>query len=144
MPSHLAKPTILLIENSIDIESFSQEMKFEDLMKNEKSIMNKIFDKINKLSPNIIFVEGNVNFQAIEYFQERKICVVSKIKKKDLELVKELGNIKKSVKKLWLLEKYKPQNILGMCDKIYFKSIKEGQTLMFIQADVGIRTIILG
>jgi hypothetical protein len=44
-------------------------MKFEDLMKNEKSIMNKIFDKINKLSPNIIFVEGNVNFQAIEYFQ---------------------------------------------------------------------------
>lgn len=31
--------------------------------------MNKIFDKISKLSPDIIFVEGNVNFQAIEYFQ---------------------------------------------------------------------------
>ncbi len=58
--------------------------------------------------------------------------------------MKEVGNVKKSVKKLWLLEKYKPQNILGICDKIYFKTIKEGQTLMFIQADVGIRTIILG
>ncbi len=70
--------------------------------------------------------------------------MVPKINKKDLESVKEVGNIKKSVKKLWLLEKYKPHNILGMGDKIYFKSIKEGQTLMFIQADVGIRTIILG
>lgn len=28
MPSHLSKPTILLIENAIDIESFSAEMKF--------------------------------------------------------------------------------------------------------------------
>lgn len=43
-----------------------------------------------------------------------------------------------------MLEKYKPQNILGVCDKIYFKAVKEGQTLMFMQADVGIRTIILG
>jgi hypothetical protein len=31
--------------------------------------MNKIFDKIGKLSPDIIFVEGNVNVQAIENFQ---------------------------------------------------------------------------
>lgn len=46
--------------------------------------MNKIFDKISKLAPDIIFVEGNVNVQAIEYFQDKKICVVSKIKKKDL------------------------------------------------------------
>lgn len=44
-------------------------MKFEDLMKNEKLIMSKIFDRISKLSPDIIFVEGNVNFQAIEFFQ---------------------------------------------------------------------------
>ena len=46
--------------------------------------MSKIFDKINKLAPDIIFVEGNVNVQAIEYFQQKKIAVVSKIKKKDL------------------------------------------------------------
>ncbi len=46
--------------------------------------MNKIFERISKLSPDIIFVEGNVNVQAIECFQEKKICVVSKIKKKDL------------------------------------------------------------
>jgi hypothetical protein len=46
--------------------------------------MKKIFEKISKLSPNIIFVEGNVNIQAIEYFQERDIVVVGKIKRKDL------------------------------------------------------------
>jgi hypothetical protein len=34
MSTHLNKPTMLLIENSIDIESFSTEMKFEDLLKN--------------------------------------------------------------------------------------------------------------
>jgi hypothetical protein len=36
----------------------------------------------------------------------------------------EIANIKKTVKKLWLIEKYKPHNILGICDKIYFKTIK--------------------
>jgi hypothetical protein len=41
--------------------------------------------------------------QAIEYFQDKKICVVSKIKKKDLELVAEVGMVRKTVKKLWLL-----------------------------------------
>lgn len=49
--------------------------------------MKKILEKIVKLSPDIIFVEGNVNFQAIEYFQEKRICVVNKIKKKDLESI---------------------------------------------------------
>lgn len=56
-----------------------------------------------------------------------------------------MTGIKKSIKKLWMLEKYKHQCILGRCDKIYFKTINEGQTLMFVEAaEMGIRTILLG
>ena len=70
--------------------------------------------------------------------------MVSKIKRKDLEAVREMTNVRRTVKKLWLIQKYKPHNILGICDKIYFKTVREGHTMMFIQADVGVRTIILG
>lgn len=44
-----------------------------------------------------------------------------------------------------MLEKYKHQCILGKCDKIYFKGVREGQMMMFIEAaEMGIRTILLG
>lgn len=56
-----------------------------------------------------------------------------------------MTGIKKTIKKLWMLEKYKHHCIMGKCDKIYFKNIKEGQMLMFIEAgEMGIRTILLG
>lgn len=48
------------------------------------------------------------------------------------------------IKKIWQIEKYRLQNILGHCDKIYFKNVKEGQVLMFVESDIGIRTLILG
>lgn len=60
-------------------------------------------------------------------------------------MIKWVSGIKKSVKKIWMIETLKVQNILGKCDKIYFKTIKEGQMMMFIEsADMGIRTILLG
>ena len=61
-----------------------------------------------------------------------------------MELIKQVSGIKKSVKKLWMLERYKPSQIVGKCNKIYFKNIKENQYMMFMEADVGIRTILLG
>lgn len=47
-------------------------------------------------------------------------------------MIKEVTGIKKTVKKLWMIEKYKYHCIIGKCDKIYFKNAREGQMLMFI------------
>lgn len=47
-------------------------------------------------------------------------------------MIKEVTGIKKTVKKLWMIEKYKYHCIIGKCDKIYFKNVREGQMLMFI------------
>ena len=106
--------------------------------------MKKILDKILRLHPDVIFVENHVHVYALEYLQANEIMVVSKVKQKTLSMVKELAGIKKSVKKIWRLEKYKTSQIMGKCERIYFKEISEGQSLMFLESDVGIRTIVLG
>ena len=54
-----------------------------------------------------------------------------------------MTGIRKTVRKFWMIEKYKSRNILGTCDRIYFKEYKQGQSLMFLLKDVGIRCILL-
>jgi hypothetical protein len=46
--------------------------------------MKNILDKVLKFNANIIFVENNISAYALEYFQSKKISVISKIKIKDL------------------------------------------------------------
>ena len=139
-----AHPRVLIIENSIDIDSLSSFFKFEELVKNEKSIMKKILEKVVKLNPDIIFVGQTVSVYALEFFQSQRINVISKMRQKDLEAIQQLAGIRKIVKYIWQVEKHRPQNIIGKCDKIYFKEVKEKQVLMFLECDIGIRTIILG
>ena len=79
----------------------------------------------------------------IEYFLQKKINVISKVKKKELEEIMRITGIRKTVKKFWMIEKYKSRNILGICDRIYFKEYRRGQSLMFLLKDVGIRSILL-
>lgn len=56
MQTHLSHPKVLIIENSIDLDSLASFIKFEELIKNDKAIMKKILEKIVKLNPDIIFV----------------------------------------------------------------------------------------
>ena len=37
-------------------------------------------------------------------------------------MIKYVGRIKKTIKKLWMLDKYKQQCVVGSCEKIYFKN----------------------
>ena len=63
--------------------------------------MKKILDKIIKLNVDIIFVENNISKFALEYFQTCKIAIVNKLKPKDLDAIKAVGKIRRSVKKIW-------------------------------------------
>ncbi len=42
MKSHLSHPKVLIVENSIDLDSLASFIKFEELIKNDKAIMKKI------------------------------------------------------------------------------------------------------
>lgn len=82
MKSHLSHPKVLIVENSIDLDSLASFIKFEELIKNDKAIMKKILEKIIKLNPDIIFVENNVHVFVLEYLQSKEIVVVNKLKPK--------------------------------------------------------------
>ena len=144
MMSKITNPRVLIVDKSIDVDSLSSFFKFEELVKNEKAIMKKLLEKVVKINPDIIFVGQTVSVYALEFFQSQRINVISKMKQKDLEVIKKLAGIKKSVEQIWQIEKHKNHNIIGSCSKIFFKSIKEGQTLMFVESDVGIRTLVIG
>lgn len=62
---HLSKPNIIVIEKSIDLDSLTSFIKFEELIKNDKAIIKKIMEKIVRLNPDIIFVEQNVHVFAL-------------------------------------------------------------------------------
>ena len=111
----ICKGRILIIQNSIDIDSLSNNMKFEDLIANEKTMLKRVLDKIIKLNLDVIFVEKTVSFAAFQYLQSNHIAVCSKVKMKDIEQIMKLTGIKKAVKNIWIMEKYKPQNIIGVC-----------------------------
>lgn len=42
MRTHLSNPRVLVIENSIDLDTLASFIKFEELVKNDKAIMSKI------------------------------------------------------------------------------------------------------
>ena len=65
MQLHLSHPRVLTVEGSIDLDSLSSFVKFEELIKNEKAYLKKIVDKIIRVNPTIIFVEQQVHVHAL-------------------------------------------------------------------------------
>ena len=88
MQSNISRPSILVIEGSIDLDSISSFVKFEELIKNDKAYLNKILEKIIRLNPDIIFVENHVHVYALEYLQSKEIMVINKLKVKNLDLIR--------------------------------------------------------
>jgi hypothetical protein len=114
------------------------------MIKNENSILKNYLQKIYRLKPNVIFVAEHVSKVAFEEFLENGIMVISKVKMEDLRIIERLSLIKKMVDHLHLIDKYRPSDVLGVCEKIYFKTIKQGEMLMFIEQDSGIRSVLIG
>lgn len=59
--------------------------------------------------------------------------VISKVKIEDLKIIERLTLIKKRIDHLNLIDKYRSEDVVGVCEKIYFKTVKKGEMLMFIE-----------
>lgn len=70
---------------------------------------------------------------AFEYFLNNKIMVISKVKEHDMEVIEKLSSIKKRIDNLLFVDRLRVDDLLGVCDRIYFKTIKQGEMLMFIE-----------
>ena len=107
--------------------------------------MKAYLQKIYKLQPNVIFVAEHVSKLAYEQFLENGIMVISKVRREDLRIIERLALIRKSIDHLQLIDKYRPSDVIGVCERIYFKTVKQGEMLMFIEQDQGgIRSVLLG
>lgn len=106
--------------------------------------MKSYLQKIYRLQPNVIFVSEHVSKVAFEDFLENGIMVISKVKIEDLKVIERLTLIKKRIDNLTLIDKYRPTDVIGVCEKIYFKTIRKGEMLMFIEQEAGIRSVLLG
>lgn len=56
----------------------------------------------------------------------------------------QVAKIKRAIGKLWRLDQYNLNSIVGHCDRIYFKTVRAGQMLLFLEAEVGLRSIVVG
>lgn len=107
--------------------------------------MKAYLQKIYRLQPNVIFVAEHVSKLAYEQFLENGIMVISKVRREDLRIIERLALIRKSIDHLQLIDKYRPSDVIGVCERIYFKTVKQGEMLMFIEQDQGgIRSVLLG
>ena len=75
---------------------------------------------------------------------EKKIIIVSKVKSEDLDKIERLAWIKKRVDNFFTIDRQEVSDIIGCCERVYFKTVSQGQMLMFIEHEAGIRTVVLG
>lgn len=70
---------------------------------------------------------------AFEQLLEKNIMVISKVKEEDLEAIEKLSFIRKRIDNLQFIDKYFPEDLIGNCDRVYFKTIRQGEMLMFLE-----------
>ena len=58
--------------------------------------------------------------------------IISKVKSNDLEKIERLAMIKKRIDNLLAIDRYQPGDMIGCCEKVYFKTVRSGEMLMFI------------
>jgi hypothetical protein len=146
LPTHLKYPNILIFKPAIEAEGLMQtsETRFDLMIKNEDSIMRAYLQKIYRLKPNVIFVAEHVSKVAFEEFLENGIMVISKVRMEDLRAIERLALIRKMIDQLHFIDKYRPVDVIGVCEKVYFKTIRQGEMLMFIEQEGNTRSVLLG
>lgn len=70
--------------------------------------------------------------------------VISKVKLEDLEIIEKLALIRKRIDNLLFIDKYQDSDLVGVVERIYFKTVKQGVMLLFIEHEAGIRSVLLG
>jgi hypothetical protein len=70
--------------------------------------------------------------------------VISKVRPQDLEKIERLAWVRKRIDNLLYLDRSQIAEIIGCCERVYFKTVRQGQMLMFIEHEAGIRSVVLG
>lgn len=52
--------------------------------------------------------------------------------------------IRKMIDHLHFIDKYRPVDVIGVCEKIYFKTIRPGEMIMVMEQEAGMRSVLLG
>lgn len=74
-----------------------------------------------RFNPDILFVEKTTSREIIDFFSERGIAVLSGLKKKDLQRIVQVANIRSTIKNVWAIEKYKPAHLIGTLDLMHIR-----------------------
>lgn len=74
-----------------------------------------------KFKPDIIFVENTININALKDLKSKGVTVISKLKRKHIEQVKQVTKIKKCIDRLYNFSKLSESEVVGQCSNIYFK-----------------------
>ncbi len=92
----------------------------------------------------MVFVAEHVSKVAFEDFLDNGIMVISKVRMEDLRAIERLALIRKVIDHLHFIDKYRPVDVIGVCEKIYFKTIRPGEMIMVMEQEGGIRSVLLG
>jgi hypothetical protein len=70
--------------------------------------------------------------------------VISKVRTEDLRAIERLAMIRKAIDHLHFIDKYRSVDVIGVCEKIYFKTIRPGEMIMVMEQEGGMRSVLLG
>jgi hypothetical protein len=73
---------------------------------------------------------------------ENRVCVISGLKRKQLEKVVRLSGVRRTIKNVWHMAKHRPAHLLGSFDAMHTRTYQH-QSLIFLERNVGICSILV-
>ena len=120
MRREIDNPNILLLSNSLGIQK--DEEDFFDIdaqIKQEDNFIGIIMKRIEQENPNLIFIEKDASFKAIEALLERNITLVTNVKKSVMQRLERLTETQILPSPYFLDEEHPT----GKCSKFWMESI---------------------
>lgn len=142
MLDRLIKPQVLVVEGSLDESGV--RVRFEDLITNDHVICEQLEECLMRFNPDILFVEKTTSREIIDFFSERGIAVLSGLKKKDLQRIVQVANIRSTIKNVWAIEKYKPAHLIGTLDLMHLRRFdRNPEPIVICEKNAGIYALLV-
>ena len=116
-------PRILLLSNSLGIQKDEEDfLDIENEIKQQDSFINIIMRKIEMVKPNIIIVQNDASFKAIEALVDRNITLVTNVKESVMQRLGRLTQTINCPSAVFLDESFNT----GRCGKFFMEKLSSG------------------
>ena len=123
MKKEIINPRILLLSNSLGIQKDEEDfLDIENEIKQEDSFINIIMRKIEMVKPDVIIVQNDASFKAIEALRDKNITLVTNVKESVMQRLGRLTQTINCPSAVFLDQSFN----VGSCGKFFQEKLSSG------------------